>query len=124
MENLDLREFMLWFFRGFSDKLSAFAKENCGDFNEDENAEQKPECMIIYNKYKELAEAELEGYLKEKGVKLDDFYEFCKKQSASSDRGWTTESEDPPVFDCIVAATDFQQFYPMMIAAKKDQLKL
>eukprot|EP00672_Neobodo_designis_P020918 CAMPEP_0174831240 /NCGR_PEP_ID=MMETSP1114-20130205/2985_1 /TAXON_ID=312471 /ORGANISM="Neobodo designis, Strain CCAP 1951/1" /LENGTH=107 /DNA_ID=CAMNT_0016065061 /DNA_START=26 /DNA_END=345 /DNA_ORIENTATION=+ len=80
--------------------LEAFAKEHCATFAPaaaDFNAENKVEYTPIFEKYQQLFEAQLEAFLKERGVGHEDFVAAC--QASAEDSG----AESVGLTDFIVA---------------------
>eukprot|EP00756_Hemistasia_phaeocysticola_P003455 Hpha_TRINITY_DN12251_c0_g1::TRINITY_DN12251_c0_g1_i1::g.17159::m.17159 len=108
-----------------STKLEEFAMKSCGKFPDQPEdgsiPEQTTEHMELFQSFQEILEGELEGWLKEKGIATDEFYEQCRIAQEKSEKDPDgEEAGNVGILQWILSLTDYPMFYQMMIDAKKN----
>eukprot|EP00667_Euglena_gracilis_P025788 EG_transcript_30494 len=103
-----------WFFAddSFAEKMEAFAQANCDVFDVD-STEQKLEYTVVYTKFREMFEKELEAFVTSQGVSIEEFSQLAEEESKA---GAQTS------FRWIVATSDYEVFLQMMMDEKRKRL--
>ena len=100
----------------FSNLISRFINENCQKLETaKESGEQSINNYLLFQKYSEMIEKNLEGFLKKENITQDLFYEalqFAKDENLPCN-----------FLDYILSSIEFEDFYYLMLDYKNMSTK-
>jgi hypothetical protein len=105
------------------DRMEAFAKERCDEFEYIADAalfeasENKLSYTPIFNEYQALFEAEIGAFLEKEGCSYDAFLAACGAADAAGEAG------SVGMHDWLLAMAEFKEFKALMLGAKKAKVE-